>query len=172
MFCIVLTYSYLCTDLTDYEQDNIPFNGFSGGGFMGHHVCLYQTIIDGGTHGGTDLCTAIHHRLCDVAGLFPAKEIVQAVCLIMEGRTADGGTGGDGRFVVFPDGEQFDDLYHDDKHVAHRLSESAIRHGTDRYVLSLPATARHSDSGHADGGVGCYRGGAQWPFRAPSVAPG
>ena len=98
---------------------------------MGHHVCLYQTIIDGGTHGGTDLCAAIHHRLRDAAGLFPAQEIVQAVCLIMEGRTADGGTGIDGRLAVFPDGEQFDDLYHDDEHVAHRLSESAIRYGTD-----------------------------------------
>ena len=107
VFCFVL-FSLIRTfapHLTDYEQDNISFNGFSGGGFMGHHVCLYQTIIDGGTHGGTDLCAAIHHRLRDAAGLFPAQEIVQAVCLIMEGRTADGGTGIDGRFAVFPDGE-------------------------------------------------------------------
>ena len=72
---------------------------------MGHHVCLYQTIVDGGTHGGTDLCAAIHHRLCDVAGLFPAKEIVQVVCFVMERRTADDGAGGDGRLAVFPDRE-------------------------------------------------------------------
>ena len=50
---------------------------------MGHHVCLYQTIADGGTHGGTDLCTAIYHCVCDAAGLFPAKEIVLIIGTVL-----------------------------------------------------------------------------------------
>ena len=122
---------------------------------MGHHVCLYQIAFDGWIDGCTDIRVAIHHRLRHVAGLLPAQKVVPPVCLVMARRAVDGRPGCDGRFAVFSDGEQFDDLYHHNQYLTHRLSESPVCLGPHRPVLSLPATAWHSDRWHPDGSPGC-----------------
>ena len=154
-FGISLTYSYLCPRKN--EQTDISYHCVSGGGSVGHYICLYQVIADGRTDSSTDIRVALYYSLRDVAGVFADAQAFPMVLEGVAGRAADGGTGHYGWFAVFPDRELGDDLHDDDEHVADSMYVSAVCRTVDSAVLPFAASARTADSRNGDGGD--WRGG-------------
>ena len=153
IFAFLLTILYFCKN----EQTDISYRCVSGGGSVGHYICLYQVVADGRTDSSTDIRVALYHSLRDVAGVFADAQAFPMVLEGVAGRAADGGTGHYGWFAVFPDRELGDDLHDDDEHVADSMYVSAVCRTFGVAILSRPASARTADSGDGDG---CdWRGG-------------
>ena len=146
------------------EQTDISYHCVSGGGSVGHYICLYQIVADGRTDSSTDIRVALYHSIRNAAGVFVDAQAFPMVLEGVAGRAADGGTGHYGRFVVFPDRELGDDLHDHDKHVADSMYVSAICRTFGVAILSRPASARTANSGNGDVGDWCGSGGAERSF--------
>ena len=167
--------AFTCTRICNFARDEqilLSSGGIPGGGDMGDDVRVHKAAAQRRTDGSADLRVAVRGGLYPAAGLFADEMEFQMVQRFVEGRVADDGAGRGRRFAVFPDGEQRDDLYDDDQHVADRMPLSAVR-GLDHLpLLPLGTASRHSDCRLNLGGPGRDRRGAQRPFRAPPLAAG
>lgn len=138
----------------------VSCGGVPCSGGVGIDICIYEAAVAEWSDSSTDFRAEVYFGLRAAAGILADEETFPAVVSIGERRTADGGTGRVWRLVVFPDGEQFDELYHDDEHIADSVPVSAVCCPAHIDILPLRTAERHPDGGFADGSIGSGGGSA------------